>query len=58
MPDGSTLYYNGIPTIQKKVQLAKKNAGGIMFWHIGGDATGDKSLVGVINKEAAKPIRK
>ena len=55
MPDGSILYYNGIPTIQKKVQLAKKNAGGIMFWHIGGDAPGDKSLVGVINKEAAKP---
>ena len=58
MPDGSTLYYNGIPTIQKKVQLAKKNAGGIMFWHIGGDAAGDKSLIGVINKEAAKPLRK
>jgi len=55
MPDGSILYYNGIPTIQKKVQLAKKNAGGIMFWHIGGDAPGDKSLVSVINKEAAKP---
>jgi GH18 family chitinase len=54
MPDGSRLYYNGIPTIQKKVQLAKKNAGGVMFWHIGGDAEGDKSLVGVINKEAAK----
>lgn len=58
LPDGSTLYYNGIPTIKKKVQLAKQNAGGIMFWHIGGDATGDKSLVGVINKEAARPLRK
>ncbi|HUQ66064.1 MAG TPA: glycosyl hydrolase family 18 protein [Flavitalea sp.] len=55
MPDGSALYYNGIPTIQKKVKLAKKDAGGIMFWHIGGDATGDKSLVTVINNEAAKP---
>jgi hypothetical protein len=54
MPDGSTLYYNGIPTIEKKVKLAKKNAGGVMFWHIGGDAVGDKSLVSVINKEASK----
>jgi GH18 family chitinase len=24
MPDGSILYYNGIPTIQKKVKLAKR----------------------------------
>ncbi len=54
MPDGSILYYNGIPTIQKKVKLAKKEAGGVMFWHIGGDAAGDKSLVTAINKEASK----
>jgi GH18 family chitinase len=54
MADGSTLYYNGMPTIQKKVKLAKENAGGVMFWHIGGDAAGDKSLVSVINKEASK----
>ena len=54
MPDGSTLYYNGIPTIQKKVKLAKKEAGGVMFWHIGGDAAGDKSLVTAINKESSK----
>jgi GH18 family chitinase len=52
--DGATLYYNGIPTIQKKVKLARKNAGGIMFWHLGGDTTGDKSLVTIINQEAAK----
>jgi GH18 family chitinase len=54
MPDGSTLYYNGIPTIQKKVKLAKKNAGGVMFWHLGGDAPGDKSLVRAINDAAKK----
>lgn len=53
MPDGSTLYYNGIPTIKKKVKLAKENAGGVMFWQLGGDAPGDKSLVKAIN-EAAK----
>jgi hypothetical protein len=54
MKDGSILYYNGIPTIQKKVQLARKKAGGVMFWQLGGDAVGDKSLVKVISDEAAK----
>jgi GH18 family chitinase len=43
-----------MPTIQKKVKLAKENAGGVMFWHIGGDAPGDKSLVSVINREVSK----
>jgi chitinase len=52
MPDGSTLYYNGIPTIRKKVELAKKNAGGVMFWQYMGDTTGDKSLLKVINETA------
>jgi GH18 family chitinase len=50
--DGSRLYYNGIPTIRKKVKLAKKNAGGIMFWEYMGDTTGDKSLLKAINDEA------
>jgi hypothetical protein len=54
MPDGSRMYYNGIPTIRKKVKLAKKDAGGIMFWQLMGDAPGEKSLVRAIN-EAAKP---
>ncbi|MBL7698297.1 MAG: hypothetical protein JNK79_09070 [Chitinophagaceae bacterium] len=53
MPDGSIMYYNGIPTIRKKVKLAKEKAGGVMFWQLGGDAPGDKSLVAAIN-EAAK----
>ena len=53
MPDGSIMYYNGIPTIKKKVKLAKEKAGGVMFWQLGGDAPGDKSLVNAIN-EAAK----
>jgi hypothetical protein len=52
MPDGSTLYYNGIPTMKKKVRLAKKNAGGIMFWQYMGDTTGEKSLLRAINEEA------
>jgi GH18 family chitinase len=50
MPDGSTMYYNGIPTIRKKVRLARKKAGGIMFWQLMGDAKGEKSLVQAINE--------
>jgi len=52
LPDGSVLYYNGIPTIRKKVQLAKQNAGGIMFWQLFGDTTGEKSLLQTIHNEA------
>jgi chitinase len=53
LKDGSIMYYNGIPTIKKKVKLARKNAGGVMFWQLGGDTRGEKSLVRAIN-EAAK----
>lgn len=52
MPDGSRMYYNGIPTIQKKVKLARKNAGGVMFWQLMGDASGEKSLLRAINQVA------
>jgi chitinase len=50
MPDGKTMYYNGIPTIRKKTALAKEKASGIMIWQILGDATGDKSLLKAINE--------
>lgn len=49
LPDGSRLYYNGIPTIQKKVKLAMKNGGGVMFWQLRGDIEGEKSLLKAIN---------
>jgi hypothetical protein len=52
MPDGSRMYYNGLPTIRKKVKLAKKEGGGVMFWQLWGDTTGDKSLLRAINEEA------
>ncbi|HUX97484.1 MAG TPA: glycosyl hydrolase family 18 protein [Bacteroidales bacterium] len=38
-------YYNGIPMIVKKVELAKKTLGGVMIWEISTDATGDLSLL-------------
>jgi GH18 family chitinase len=49
--DGSTIYYNGIPTIKRKVQLViDGNYGGIMIWNLGQDKeSGDaKSLLRVI----------
>jgi chitinase len=50
MPDGMTLYYNGIPTIRQKTILAREKASGIMIWQIRADASGAKSLLKVINK--------
>lgn len=50
MPNGQTMYYNGIETMKKKVLLAKENASGIMIWQISGDAPGDKSLLKLINE--------
>jgi chitinase len=52
MPDGKILYYNGIPTIKKKVALAKEKASGIMIWQIQGDAKGSKSLLRAIDRAA------
>jgi chitinase len=43
-------YYNGIPTIVKKVELAKKNLGGVMIWEISYDIKGDMSLLRALNQ--------
>lgn len=45
---GTTLHYNGIPTIQSKTRIAMERAGGIMFWSLDHDAQGDLSLVNAI----------
>ena len=42
---GHTIYYNGRPTIQEKVRLALREAGGIMIWQLTEDARGDRSLL-------------
>ncbi|MEP7110637.1 MAG: glycosyl hydrolase family 18 protein [Ferruginibacter sp.] len=52
MPDGKILYYNGINTIKKKTDLAKKQASGIMIWELQGDAGGAQSLLQAINEVA------
>lgn len=46
IPGKGTVYYNGLATIKKKVQFAlDKKAGGVMIWHLNGDAQKDKSLL-------------
>ncbi len=52
LPNGTIVYYNGIPTIRKKTVLAKEKASGIMIWQLLGDAPGHKSLLRAINAAA------
>ncbi|KZN68070.1 glycosyl hydrolase family 18 protein [Pseudoalteromonas luteoviolacea] len=40
-----TSYYNGIPTIRAKTQLALDTAGGIMNWELSHDTSGPASLL-------------
>lgn len=51
------VYYNGINTIKKKVDLAMRNVGGIMIWEINGDTDDDKtSLIKAMKDETkSKP---
>ncbi|MBK8506078.1 MAG: hypothetical protein IPL46_30105 [Saprospiraceae bacterium] len=53
LPNGYIMYYNGIPTIKNKTELAKKEAGGIMIWELLYDAPiGQKSLLNAIYEAA------
>jgi len=52
---GTTLHYNGIPTIQTKTRIAMERAGGIMFWALDHDAQGDLSLVNAIHQAVQEP---
>jgi len=49
-PDGGIIYYNGVPTIRSKTELALKNAGGVMIWQILQDSDGDRSLLTAIDE--------
>ncbi len=49
-------YYNGINTIKVKTILSENQCGGVMIWHISGDAKGKYSLLKAI-KEAQKEYR-
>jgi chitinase len=43
-------FYNGIPTIVKKTELAKQKLGGVMIWEIASDTTGDLSLLRALDQ--------
>ncbi len=48
--DIDQLYYNGIPTIVKKTQLALSKFNGVMFWQLGHDAMNELSLLAVVDQ--------
>ncbi|MCP2029074.1 GH18 family chitinase [Flavobacterium sp. HSC-32F16] len=45
------IYYNGRPTISKKVEYAAQNTGGIMIWELAQDSFGEYSLLEIIHKK-------
>jgi chitinase len=48
--NGTTYYYNGLPTIQKKTKLALDHGfGGMMLWESGLDATGPQSITSTVS---------
>jgi chitinase len=50
VPQKGTIYYNGLSTIKKKVNLAlDRKAGGVMIWQLRGDAAGESSLLSEIH---------
>ncbi len=54
LPNGYIMYYNGIPTIKNKTQLAMKQAAGIMIWEIMYDLPSSrKSLLNAIYEAAS-----
>ncbi|MCC9609485.1 hypothetical protein LOC68_04975 [Blastopirellula sp. JC732] len=47
---GETIWYNGIPTIQKKTQyVLDEELRGVMIWSLNNDAKGEKSLLKAID---------
>lgn len=58
---GNTIWYNGVPTIQKKAGYVKaQGLGGVMIWSLDSDVKGDASLLsavhaGLENKPTSKP---
>lgn len=46
--NGQKIFYNGIPTIQRKTELALQRASGIMIWELAHDTSGETSLLSAI----------
>ena len=51
---GIKIYYNGIPTMQRKTELALKRASGVMIWELAFDTTDETSLLRAIYRTVAK----
>lgn len=48
---GSTIWYNGIPTIEAKIRyVLEENLAGVMIWSLDSDVKGEKSLLGAIHR--------
>ena len=46
---GNTIWYNGIPTIQRKVEyVVSQGLGGVMIWSLDSDVKGERSLLSAI----------
>ena len=57
--NGTTVYYNGIPTMKEKTTWACNNAGGIMIWEITQDTTNSSlSLLNAIYDTAKELLNK
>lgn len=52
---GSQVYYNGVPTIQQKTELAMRRASGIMIWALSQDTGDSTSLLGAIYRTVHEP---
>lgn len=44
------LYYNGLPTIVRKTNLALEKVNGVMFWELAQDATNELSLLRAVDQ--------
>ena len=52
---GSTIWYNGIPTIQRKVEyVVSQGLGGVMIWSLDSDVKGERSLLSAIHDTLRK----
>jgi chitinase len=48
--NGVTTYYNGLPTMRKKTELAKRLGSGIMIWTLAADTLDETSLLNAIDR--------
>jgi GH18 family chitinase len=52
--NGGTIYYNGMPTIKAKTEVAMQRGSGVMIWQLLADTNNDTSLLNVISQTIRK----